>query len=318
MKDRNTQEKVWLSINLLACLGILPFSFIRWFNGDITLAIVDGIISISLFLIFAYTYFTRKFEFAKKSIALFLAMGVLTSIALKGHSQILWIHPTIIAMHYLMPLNTARNLNILLLLSMLIIITPNINIINLITVTSTASLTVIFSFLIFYSYRNKEKELSRLATVDPLTNAGNRRSLNTKLLEVISNQNREQCTDCLILIDLDRFKQINDQYGHIAGDQILISVCNLIKDHTRSLDYLYRYGGDEFIILPSHLDLLSAKNLAEKIRLVVEQHTFTNGIKLTLSIGVCEYKADDTPDSWISRTDKHLYNAKENGRNNVY
>ena len=117
---------------------------------------------------------------------------------------------------------------------------------------------------------------------------------------------------------MDGFKAINDEHGHTAGDEILITVCKLIDDHTRVLDSLYRYGGDEFIILPLNMTLDAAKKLAENIRYIVEDHDFIHDIKLTLSIGVSEFSVNDTPESWIKRSDKSLYKAKEGGRNRVY
>ena len=84
------------------------------------------------------------------------------------------------------------------------------------------------------------------------------------------------------------------------------------------LDSLYRYGGDEFIIAPLSMNLKTAKQLAEKIRHIVEEHKFIHDIQLTLSIGVSEYNIDDTPESWISRADISLYKAKNDGRNKVY
>jgi diguanylate cyclase (GGDEF)-like protein len=170
----------------------------------------------------------------------------------------------------------------------------------------------------FRAYNNKQHELALLATIDPLTSSGNRRLLETKLSEVITNQSRVQYSMCLILLDLDGFKDINDEYGHAVGDQILISLCDLVKEHTRAVDSLYRYGGDEFIIAPLNMSLETAKYLAEKICYIVENHEFIHNIKLTLSIGVSEYEIDDTAESWISRADTSLYKAKKNGRNKVY
>jgi len=290
----------------------------RWYNGDITIAIVDGIISITLLALFAYISITRKTDLAQNLIAIFLAIGTLTSIAIKGQSQILWVPPAIIAIHYLVPLKSARIINILLLSIMLIIVFPHTNLVELITIISTTALTASLSFIMFRSYNQKQRELSLLATIDPLTNSGNRRALETRLSGVIASQHREQNTMCLILLDLDGFKGINDEHGHAVGDQILIAVCNLVKEHTRVLDSLYRYGGDEFIIMPLNMNLKTTMHFAEKIRNIVENHKFIHDVKLTLSLGVSEYKINDTPESWIKRADTSLYKAKNDGRNKVY
>jgi diguanylate cyclase (GGDEF)-like protein len=318
MRNRGIQERVWLLISLIAFICILPFTFIRLYYGDLAIALLDGVISAILLIIFTYTYRTRKIEFAKNIIAILLSIAALMSIVLKGHAQILWIHPTIIAIYYLIPIKLASIINIILITIMIIIVSPLTDLVDLITIIATTTLTTCLSFLMFHSYNKKQQELILLATLDPLTNTGNRRSLNSRLSKVIASQNRQQNPSCLILIDLDGFKAINDEHGHNAGDETLITVCKLIDEHTRVLDSLYRYGGDEFIILPLNMTLDSAKNLAEKIRYVAEKHDFNHDIKLTLSIGVSEFSLNDTPETWIKRSDKFLYKAKEGGRNRVY
>lgn len=318
MKEREVSEKVLLSLNLLGSISIFPFAVLRWHYGDIALAIVDGVISLTLLGFFSYIFITRKTAVIKILNAIFLAVALLTSIAMKGQSQILWVAPTIIAIHYLVPVKHATIINIILLSVMLIIVFPHTDLTEFISILSTTSLTASLAFVMFRAYNNKQRELALLATIDPLTTSGNRRLLETKLSEVIANQNREQSSMCLILLDLDDFKDINDEYGHAVGDQILISVCNLVKEHTRVLDSLYRYGGDEFIIAPLSMNLKTAKHLAEKIRHIVENHKFTHDIKLTLSIGVSEYNIDDTSESWIGRADISLYKAKNDGRNKVH
>ena len=214
-----------------------------------------------------------------------------------------------------MPLKLARITASILISAILIVIYPKVELTAFFTVIATTGLTASLSFVIFRSYHDKQNELSLLASIDPLTSSGNRRALGLKLADVIASQHREAYTMCMILIDLDDFKEINDDHGHAIGDQILVTVCEQITKHTRVLDSLYRYGGDEFIIMPLNMNIKTAKRLAEKIRGIIELHDFTHNIKLTLSIGVAEYKAHDTPESWISRADTALYKAKESGRN---
>jgi len=217
-----------------------------------------------------------------------------------------------------MPLRLAKIISLILVLAILIIIYPKVNLTSFFTVIATTALTASLSFVIFRSYNETQRELSLLASIDPLTLSGNRRALSLKLTKIIASQHRAAYTMCLILIDLDNFKEINDKHGHAAGDQILVSLCELITKNMRVLDSLYRYGGDEFIIMPLKMSIETTRGLAEKIRVLIEQEEFIHNIKLTLSIGVAEYKADDTPESWISRADKALYKAKDSGRNKVY
>lgn len=318
MVKRTTPEKVLLSLSFLATVTIAPFMLLRWFNGDITLAVVNGIISLTAISFFFFIYNTRKVDVAQKLFALFLAFGVMVTTYLRGESQILWAFPAIIAIYYLMPLKLARNTSVILVGALSVIIYSQVDFVTFFSISATTALTAALSFVIFRSYHEKQHELSLLASIDALTSSGNRRALDHKLCEVIASQQREAATLCLILLDLDEFKEINDNHGHAVGDQVLITVCELITEHTRVLDTLYRFGGDEFIIMPLKMSLDTAKALAEKIRTIIEQHIFVNGIKLTLSIGVAEYKENDSLDSWITRADEALYKAKENGKNSVF
>lgn len=314
---RSSQEIVLLSLALLAVMTISPFALLRWFNGDIAHAIANGVISLTSIIFFMFIFITRKIAAAQKIFAVFLSLATLLIIYFKGESLTLWVFPSIIAIYYLMPLSLARITSTALVLSVAIVIYPKVELIPLLTIIATTTLTTALSFVIFRAHDDKQKELSLLASIDPLTASGNRRALDLKLSEIIASQQREAYTMCLILIDLDDFKEINDIHGHAAGDLILVSVCELIVKHTRALDSLYRYGGDEFIIMPVNMNLKTTRKLAEKVRELIESHVFTRDIKLTLSIGTSEYKAQDTPESWISRADAALYQAKNIGRNSV-
>ena len=313
-----TSEKVLLSLTLLSSICIIPFSLLRWYHGEITLAILDAIISITLFTFYIYIFFTRNYQVARYLIAIFISIAFLISAAINGQAQILWISPVIISVHYLIPIKPAGLLNLVVLTIMLSIIYPHVSLIYFITTMATSGLMAVLLYVMFRSYHSKHLAMSLLATIDPLTSAGNRRALGTQLSIVLESQRREKYDMCLILLDLDDFKRINDVHGHAVGDEILINVCTIAKAHTRALDGLYRYGGDEFIIMPLSMNLTKAKQLAEKIRSEIEIHQFVRGIKITLSIGVSQYQLGDTPQSWISRADSYLYKAKNNGRNMIY
>ena len=158
------------------------------------------------------------------------------------------------------------------------------------------------------------KELHLASITDPLTGLQNRAAFRKSLQEQIDNKQPV----ALLFLDLDNFKEINDTLGHEIGDKLLLESAHRLSQVVRNEDTVGRLGGDEFIIMPLKMSLDTAKALAEKIRTIIEQHTFVNNIKLTLSIGVAEYLENDTLDSWITRADEALYKAKENGKNSVF
>lgn len=156
---------------------------------------------------------------------------------------------------------------------------------------------------------------------DELTKLFNRRFINERLPVEIATDHMSALTACLVMIDIDSFKLINDNYGHIAGDEILRQFAVLLKDTVRgSKDWVARYGGDEFLIYLHNVDIEQARKIAERIRQVVEDYNFTTqkmNFKLTSSIGICTLKNKMDMESWINAADKNLYVSKGEGGNKV-
>ncbi len=164
------------------------------------------------------------------------------------------------------------------------------------------------------------KALEIKSNIDSLTKVFNRRALNTYLDNVCANESSNYQVHMLML-DLDNFKNMNDTHGHIAGDKILIFVSNILKKTLRDGDKIFRYGGEEFIVILNRTDneycLKIANRILELIRanqLIYKGQT----INITASIGATVLEKGDDQDSFIARADKALYTAKENGKNQVY
>jgi len=162
-----------------------------------------------------------------------------------------------------------------------------------------------------------ENKFERLATIDELTQVFNR----TKFQEVIKieleRSKRYNHPLSMLMFDIDHFKAINDTYGHSVGDYVLQTLAQIAKENLREIDYLVRWGGEEFIIIAPETDLGRAKALAERIRTAIENYRFDQAGKITISFGVTEFKESDTEDTFIRRADDAMYKAKEKGRNRV-
>ncbi len=175
--------------------------------------------------------------------------------------------------------------------------------------------------------RELEKEKLRfqeLSETDPLTGIFNRRKLDNILDGYVKLALRYNMPLSLIMFDIDHFKEINDNYGHQIGDNILIELANLIKTNLRETDFFARFGGEEFMILMPETNLIYAKAKAESLRKLIEENVFKYIYRLTCSFGVVEYggkdnfgNTQDIINSFIKRVDNALYRAKENGRNRV-
>ena len=121
----------------------------------------------------------------------------------------------------------------------------------------------------------------------------------------------------MIMFDIDHFKKVNDTYGHTVGDYVLQTLTQIVRENLREIDYLVRWGGEEFIIITPETDIEKAEVLAERIRKATENYIFDQVGAITISLGVAQLKKDDTEDTFIKRVDDAMYLAKQKGRNRV-
>jgi len=165
------------------------------------------------------------------------------------------------------------------------------------------------------------EEIYKMMTFDGLTQVYNKRYFHETLEREISRSRRYTRELGLVLLDIDHFKQINDTYGHLAGDTILKELASVVRWKLRREDVFARVGGEEFAILTPEVGLKGAREVAEKVRLVIEATPFRfekHVIKATVSLGVAVWRGgDDAADALYQRADTGLYAAKEGGRNRL-
>ncbi len=159
---------------------------------------------------------------------------------------------------------------------------------------------------------------------DTLTGLYNRRKLELKLAEVmgtVARPHRRQCETerghCLALLDIDHFKGINDRFGHLYGDEVLLLFAQLMRKSFREDDLLFRYGGEEFIVLLENVEEQRARTLLDRFRQAVTAHSFPQVGTVTVSIGFVQVTRQGLPSDVFSQADQALYYAKEHGRNRV-
>lgn len=161
---------------------------------------------------------------------------------------------------------------------------------------------------------SKGLELERLTLTDPLTKAFNRKACDN----MINKMCEEKAGFSIILFDIDDFKKINDTYGHMIGDEVLVSIADTVRRNIRDGDTLARWGGEEFIILLANTSLESSVEIAEKLRNMIYASVFEGfHYEVTASFGVTECLPDDSLSSLMRRVDQFLYSAKRAGKNNV-
>jgi diguanylate cyclase (GGDEF)-like protein len=169
-------------------------------------------------------------------------------------------------------------------------------------------------------------DLEQETFTDPLTGIYNRRFMEQRLVEEISKARRYSFQLSVLLFDLDHFKQVNDEHGHQAGDQVLIEISALVNEQLRDSDILSRYGGEEFLIIAPNTGPTEAALLAERLRARIEAHGFLQGhegiqqpeLQVTASIGLASFGDNsDNEEILIGNADRNLYQAKNEGRNRV-
>ena len=166
------------------------------------------------------------------------------------------------------------------------------------------------------------KKLRKLSITDGLTGLFNHRHVHELLQEEIERSKRSGESIAVAMMDLDRFKQVNDTYGHPTGDVVLYETAEILRETAREIDMVGRYGGEEFIAILPGTPEESAAQFAERVRHRVEEHVYRDDgteIRMTTSAGVAAYPSEAVPDvdALLKRADEALYQAKETGRNQV-
>jgi diguanylate cyclase (GGDEF)-like protein len=166
--------------------------------------------------------------------------------------------------------------------------------------------------------QERTAELERLTQIDPLTELYNRRGMAEQIEASLNRAEREDLPLGLLWIDIDWFKDINDTYGHSAGDESLKAIAEVIRETIRSYDMAARWGGDEFLVLLVNVDESELAQLAERLCLQISHHEFSDRFSISVSIGGSMYVKGQNIDTLLQNADQALYKAKDNGRNGFY
>jgi len=190
----------------------------------------------------------------------------------------------------------------------------------------TANETQLLEYLLcglVYPLRNALSYTAALtaAAKDPLTGVNNRSAMNSTIIRETELARRHETPLSLIELDIDHFKQVNDTFGHTAGDAVLKTITTVIENCIRSSDIIFRSGGEEFVLVLSNTRKKGALMLAERIRKTIEKFDFKHGdiiIPVTASLGVACFEKGDNSESLYEKADSALYQAKQNGRNRIH
>jgi diguanylate cyclase (GGDEF)-like protein len=316
-RKRSAEEIIVIGICAICLSGLVPFIFVRLSQGDVIVAVIDLVGAMTAVACIGQVLKARSTRYVAPIIATLMLIGMTTNILILGSNDLFFLYPVIIATFFLIPPFVALMLSLSTIAVVVYFIYPLLPLLSMIKILFSLLATAAFTYTFAWQRNRQKNELLVLSQVDQLTGAGNRRALREQLEALVQSHQRDQQPMSLIILDIDNFKTVNDQAGHASGDEVLVKLTKLIESRIRVTDYLYRYGGDEFMILANHSNLDTTRILAEDIRNLAYQGNLVDQGRISVSIGVSEYQANETPDEWLIRADNAMYVAKGSGKNAV-
>jgi diguanylate cyclase (GGDEF)-like protein len=313
-KNRSAQSKMLLVLAIGTAIGIFPFAIYRLIQQDLYVAILDIFVVLGMSSIFIYVYKTNDVRKASLILILVALVGNVISFYLKGINQINWIYPAMLSAYYIMSPKKGMIVNFVMLSFYLPKLVSLLETVNLATILVTIVITNIIAYVFAAGLKKQEMVLKKLASEDYLTSTGNRRSLSNRLGKLHTILKNHDKTASIILLDLDHFKKVNDTYGHIKGDEVLIRLSDLLRHDFKDFKNIYRYGGEEFLVICKDIDENQAFEKAEEFRGIVKNNIIIDKKEQTISLGIAEYIKEETVEEWIHRVDIALYQAKKQGR----
>lgn len=282
-------------------LGSSQLLFLFSFNIDVILSIKNRPLVISYPIVISTL-----------SLTFFLAVFYI------GFSAVLWLYPIVIAIYFVIPLKLANYSNFIIVTPIAVLLFMQLETSLAIRYCASMGATLMLGIGLVNTIVDLQKQLVRQSRTDPLTGAYNRRHMDTILNALIEISDKEIQPNVILMLDIDYFKNINDKFGHEAGDIALQDLVILLKEKSRKSDDVFRMGGEEFILLLRDTEYEKAKVIAESLRQSIEKLVIKNSDNtITVSIGVSLLIPEMNYSQWLKGVDSCLYEAKRLGRNRV-
>lgn len=318
LNQKSLKEQLVLFGTALTILFLFPFSIYRFSIGDYSIGLVDLLMSLSLAIIFIQTANSKRAKYLNEIAVIGCMSGVAWIMSIKGLGMIFWVFPSLGVTYFVLKSKQALAINLLFIAAITLIAFDALTKEQALSIYPSLLLVCLFGFAFSLCSENQNKKLSQLVSEDVLTGVKNRRSFEEKLVETLELNKRSSIPVSLLLLDLDFFKKVNDNYGHKQGDKVLFDFAQRVKLMIRNTDFIYRIGGEEFAVIAANSKLEDATLLAETIRETIQNTPSLVKFEITVSIGVSQIKKCDDADSWFRRADLALYESKSKGRNKVY
>lgn len=300
-----------------AVLGITPFAVLRFLQGNLLAGTVDMAIMLGISAGVVYAWVTGDTRRSGLVLAVITCSGAVVIGAILGEPGLFWLYPPLVTSFFLTAPRIAIFINLGAIVALVVHGVAFSSTIQMWSFVATAVVVSCCAYVFARRNDNQRERLEHLATIDPLTGVKNRRSMDEELNRAVAGARRNAVPHALVLLDIDHFKKINDEHGHGVGDEVLTDIVALIEQSTRKSDQLFRYGGEEFVLLLPGVGATDLHAVMNNLQYVLRRFLKHPGGQVTASFGVALLQPDDTVDSWLGRADTALYRAKETGRDRI-
>lgn len=305
--------QIYCTIALL----VLPFSLLALSKGQYLLAALPTCTAV-LGITNVYSFRTQRVFWINPILtSLFYIADVMLVIWQLGAVGAFWAFPTILALYWVHERKTASQLVTLFFAGVLAVGFFRLSLEETARIFVTLLATALFINMAAAILERQYEELKTLTITDHLTGAFNRRYMDWEIGKLLARFNRQAAPASMIILDVDHFKQVNDQFGHSTGDKVLIELVQLIQSRLRLSDQVCRSGGEEFVILLPDTAEAEARRVGEELRASISESPILHNAPITVSCGVSALRPGDDRDSWFRRCDEALYRAKQAGRDRV-
>ena len=300
-----------------AFLGITPFAVMRFLQGNLIAGIVDVLILICIASGMFYAWITGAPQRSRFVLAFVICCGAIAA-GVAGKAGFFWLYPCLMASFFLVRSRGAVLVNLVAIASAMIIQNDGFqSSVHMWSFFATTVMTSVCAYVFAFRNDHHREKLELLATIDPLTGVKNRRSMDAGLNLALADAVRTGRSYAVVMMDIDHFKKINDEYGHSVGDEVLLSLVALIQQRIRKTDQLFRYGGEEFVLLLSGVDGNSLRLTVNNFQQILRKNLRCRGVAITASFGAALLRRDESVENWVARADAAMYEAKETGRDRI-
>lgn len=297
-----------------AVLGITPFAVMRFLQGNMLAGIVDMTIMVAILAGMIYAWKTGDTARTGFFMAIVACSGAVAVGAVVGEPGLFWLYPCLVTTFFLTKPRYAVFTNLSAVVALMVLEDPFNSSVQMWSFATTAVVVSVCAFAFAHRNEDQRERLEHLATIDPLTGVKNRRSMDQELASASQAAARTGISYGLVLLDIDHFKKVNDTYGHGVGDEVLKELVALVQQNIRRSDQMFRFGGEEFVLLMSGIDGHGVRSVIFNLQETIRRFLKHPGGAVTVSFGVALLHKDETADQWLTRADAALYQAKDSGR----